>query len=1227
MGTLATMLCLLAVAPSPDPPIHSDQPYAVTFPAVEARMVRVVIEKSSDGMEPCIDELEIYGPDGKDNLALESRHAVAAASSCLAGYEAHRVEHLNDGRYGNQYSWIPATTAIQWAQIELPQAVKVDRVVISRDRRREYGCRVPIEFEVLVSTDGNEWKSVKTVKTTAAPVAVRHLGPQGINAQIPGSPPAPRPLARQDRAGKGNEGMLRYAFLGEEAAWLRTYGRADLNPLLVPYNGRVKNYPRHVRDDCLPLPTMASIPKLDGVVDDAAWTTASRGVARIADPYNFDAGPLVECVATAGIAGDHLYLAIQTNRLLSSHVAVLSSEGTEDAWVLVCTDAGPVLKRYRSGNAEESKPAEGKFSTDLTCWEIRMPLAMFPELKTLGLRVGLGMGGKHTSDAGREIRFMPSRLAIAEVTPCVNKTFRVRLTAAPGDQNVTVRGNAPGLVEGLVLAPGESKIVSIPADGPIGPEHALNITTGKDETYALGLFRYDPMHRAITLFEEMVQRFADKGRNVEAERAEVARLQKLDAALASMEKPNAAAERKAFYDARAAKRRLFFREDDLAPIEKLLYVKRHAYEPSHNYSVMLDSAWRPGGAVCRLDIPRDDGRLLVERAKTVELFNAQKGIARDPMADFDAETIYFAHRPLQSDYFHIMRMRPDGSEVKQLTEGPFHDYWPCPLPDGGLGFITTRCKCRFLCWRPQAAVMFRMDADGSKMQPLSFANLTEWGPSVMRDGRIIWTRSEYVDKGADFSHTLWMIRPDGTQPELVFGNTIIQPNGYANGREVTGTHEICCTLISHFGDLNGPIALVDIDQGRFNPKAITSITPEVPWPGAPPLEECFRDPVPVATDYFLCSHAPLRQFGLYVIDRFGNREPLAFDETFGCMCPTMLRAVPRPPVLRNATSGLTLAKYNEPRESCPTDLAKAIPGGTLLPTPTAEPEEVGVFSLADVYRGIEPTVARGTVKYIRVACEVRNDLEQLANGEYRKDHDPFMHFYASPVDVLSGPYGWPSYVAKASYGLAPVEEDGSAHFYAPAGKQLYLQILDKDFNELQRMRSVVQLQPGEQRSCVGCHEDRRQAPPVRQGIALRREPSRLEPPPWGAGPIAYEKVVQPVWDAACVQCHGANDKKGINLTATLDKDRIPASYRTLISQGWVHYLDWGWNSGGNEKAQPLTFGTVKSKLFKVLDAGHHDVKFSTEQMRRIKVWIDLNCPLWPDYTFRENRPAVAEKAK
>ena len=559
------------------------------------------------------------------------------------------------------------------------------------------------------------------------------------------------------------------------------------------------------------------------------------------------------------------------------------------------------------------------------------------------------------------------------------------------------------------------------------------------------------------------------------------------------------------------------------------------------------------------------------------------------MADFDATTIYFAYRASEPEYFHVMRMNVDGTGLRQLTEGPFHDYWPCPLPDGGLAMISTRCRARYLCWRPQVSVLFRMEADGEDIRPLSFANLSEWGPSVMSDGRIIWQRSEYIDKGADFSHTLWAIRPDGTKPELVFGNTIIQPNGYANGREVPGTREICCTLISHFGDLNGPIALLDLDQGRFNPKAIKSITPEVPWPGMWPDGECFRDPVPIARDYFLCSHAPRDRFGIYVIDRFGNREVLHLDHGICSMTPTPLRPVKRPPVLANEVQ----------------------------PEP---PEDWGQLTVADVYQGIAPTVPRGRVKYLRVVEEVRAGLEQLLNGEYRKDHEPFTFFYATPVDRVGGPFGWTSYVAKASWGLATVEEDGSASFHAPAGRQIYLQALDQDFNELQRMRSVVQLQPGEKRSCIGCHEDRRHAPAVRPTIASRRAPRPLQAPSWGTGPFSYEEVVQPIWDAKCVRCHDQNDKQKIDLTATLDADRVPASYRTLISQGWVHYLDCGYNSGGNEKREPLTFGTLHSKLWKVLDAGHYDVKLTRDEIHRIKCWTDLNCPLWPDYIDRRLRP-------
>jgi len=193
-------------------------------------------------------------------------------------------------------------------------------------------------------------------------------------------------------------------------------------------------------------------------------------------------------------------------------------------------------------------------------------------------------------------------------------------------------------------------------------------------------------------------------------------------------------------------RRLFFRAPELGKLERILFVKRHPFEPSHNYSVIFDSAGGPGGGICVLEVPRRDGVLEPDRATVTTLFDAANGIARDPMADFSPSKIYFGYRRSKDDYYHLYVMNADGSDLSQITDGPFHDYFPCPLPDGGVSFISTRCKARFLCWRPQAFVLFRMDADGGNIRPLSHANLSEWTPSVMNDGRIIWMRSEYLDK-------------------------------------------------------------------------------------------------------------------------------------------------------------------------------------------------------------------------------------------------------------------------------------------------------------------------------------------------------------------------------------------------------------------------------------------------------------------------------------------------
>ncbi len=946
----------------------------VEFAPRKARLVRLVIRRTNGG-QACLDELEIYGPNSTTNLALAKRGAVARASSLLPGYAIHAVPHLNDGLYGNDHSWIAAGTGEEWAQIELPEAAQVSRVVISRDRNGQYFDRQVLEAEVRLSMDGRTWQTAATVSRTASQLRR-------------GLPDLSFPVAELREPTWA--GAVTWAFLRERDTW----SRMDTTDYLSPF------------------------------VND--------------------------------------------------------------------------------------RPAE-----------------------------------------------------------------------------------------------------------PGGP------------AYWGRMARLAPLERVLVQFEEMLNRLAELKLDVSRERAELAELRR------QAKNPAAAASDVLYLAARQAKRRLFFRDPRLAPLERILFAKRHPLHPSHNYSEHMDSMFVSGGAVCVLRIPRDaEGRLNPARAEVETVFDGSAGIVRNPVADYEARTIYFAYRPEKPEvegwkpYWHLYSMRSDGSKLRKLTEGPYHDFDPVALPDGGLGFMSTRCEARFLCWEPQAYVLYRMQPNGTGIRRLSHANLSEWDPAVMRDGRILWTRTEYLDKGADFGHTLWAIRPDGEHPELVFGNDT--PYCYGHGREVPNSREIVCTIISH-GDHQGPIALIDRAKGAFDTAAITSITPDTrpQYQMDRSHSETFRDPEPVSRDHFLVCHNPGRQahWGLYVIDRYGNRELLYLDPAISSKHPSLLHARPRPPVLP------------ETRD------------------PVLAQQGLGQFMVQDVYEGLGSSVSRGRAKFLQVSQEMPARLQRLADGEFRSTHPSFQDFYATPVHLVTGPAesyltrtanalephafrqgsavpaeggaakvternGWPSYVAKAVLGTVRIAEDGSANFTAPAGKVLYFHLLDENFNELQRMRSVVQLQPGEQRSCVGCHDARSDTPLRQVGRALTQPVRALTPPPWGTEPFDYERIIQPILNANCVQCHDTkSDKPKLDLRATRDAYLVPASYRSLIAGGWVHYFDWSYGSR-HFKAEPLSFGTLQSRLFTVLTQKQHEkVRLKADEVRALKAWVDLNCPLWPDYTYRPDRPA------
>ena len=155
-----------AASPKPQLPSLRPAPRAgenvERFAPVAARFLRFEIGESSGG-EPCLDEIEVFTAENQArNVALKANGARVAASGTLSGFAMHRLEHLNDGSYGNEKSWISNEPGRGWVQIEFAREETVDRVVWSRDRspKPQFQDRVPTRYEVLVSQDGKAWTRV-----------------------------------------------------------------------------------------------------------------------------------------------------------------------------------------------------------------------------------------------------------------------------------------------------------------------------------------------------------------------------------------------------------------------------------------------------------------------------------------------------------------------------------------------------------------------------------------------------------------------------------------------------------------------------------------------------------------------------------------------------------------------------------------------------------------------------------------------------------------------------------------------------------------------------------------------------------------------------------------------------------------------------------------------------------------------------------------------------------
>ncbi len=668
-----------------------------------------------------------------------------------------------------------------------------------------------------------------------------------------------------------------------------------------------------------------------------------------------------------------------------------------------------------------------------------------------------------------------------------------------------------------------------------------------------------------------------------------------------------------------ARRGLVF-ANSLARTGPVLFVKQAPGVFSHQLTQYYGRYARPGGGVFALDRPGESMQVRPLAAGTLP-----QGSYMQPEVTHDGARVLVAFCAVdapphdtvkgeQGRYYHLYDMAADGSGVRPLTDGAFDDFAPKELPNGQIIFISTRRGGWHRCGTPGCEVytLTLMNPDGTNIRTVSYHETQEWDPSVLNDGRVIYTRWDYVDRNAVFYEQLWSVRPDGAAPAAFYGNNTFNPVGIWEARAVPGSMRVMATAAPHHGMTAGSIILVDPTKGVDGPASITRLTPDTPFPESESLLQpqwraalgpeppnrtpdmdrwpghCYRSPWPLSEKYFLAafSYDPLigepkgngaNIFGLYIVDVFGNRELIYRDLNIASLWPMPLR----------------------PRDKAP-----------LLPElRDAAAAREGTYFLQNVYDsnpGLEP----GTIKRLRI-------VQVLPKATPGANNPTVGAANASP--------------GKQVLGTVPVEADGSACFRAPAGIALSFQALDDLVQAAQVMRSVTYLQPGETASCVGCHEPRLSAPAVKTSapLATQRPPSTIMPGPDGSNPLSYPILVQPVLDNHCVRCHGGATPagpKGTPIALTGEPaDRYTTSYNALIER--VSYSAWGRGDfpGGNSEplAQPGFFGAKGSPLMKMLLAGHHEVKLGADEMDRLVTWIDANAlfygTFFPELQARQQR--------
>jgi len=121
----------------------------------KALAVRFIV-LATNQVEPCLDEIEFF----QGNRRLDTAGVKLRSSGDYPGATIHKLEHVNDGQFGNGRSWISNEPGRGWVEFEWKSPIEFDRVQWGRDREGKYLDRTPTRYRIEAWTPNYEWVAI-----------------------------------------------------------------------------------------------------------------------------------------------------------------------------------------------------------------------------------------------------------------------------------------------------------------------------------------------------------------------------------------------------------------------------------------------------------------------------------------------------------------------------------------------------------------------------------------------------------------------------------------------------------------------------------------------------------------------------------------------------------------------------------------------------------------------------------------------------------------------------------------------------------------------------------------------------------------------------------------------------------------------------------------------------------------------------------------------------------